>query len=471
MQLTQHWGLRLGGLLVLLVLNFTSYAQTSSTEIDAYIERFMARHGIPGAAVAIVQKDQVLHQNYYGLANVEHQVPVKATSSFRLHSLSKIFATTGLFKLIEEGKVKLEDPISLYFSDLPSPWQQVQVQHLLTHSSGLPDIAYVDAKTETKAKELVFAAEILFAPGERFHYNQSNYWLINRIIEQESGTTFADFIGTHQFPQLAPQRVFTPLAAAVLPDWATEYEPLPGGKLERGNFNVPAYLMGAAGISLSLGEFIDWSQSLRRDEFMSPASKALMWSDFALTDDQPRPYGWGKYILNGKASFGFTGGGRVGYRYFPEEELAVIVLANGYTSGFSVDQIIDYVAASSLPALRDPQVIAEEVVWQSFSDLTAEAALQKCRSLLAENPALNLEGTLNSIGYGLLDQTPGDAIKVFTQNTKLYPASWNVWDSLAEAYQTIDNQDLALKYYRKSLELNPQNQHASEQIAKILEEN
>lgn len=468
MQSTQHLGLRLGGLLLLLVFNFTTQAQISSPDIDTYIERIMQRHGIPGAAVAVVQKDKVVHQNYYGLANIEHLVPVKAHSSFRLHSLSKIFVTTGLFKLIEQDKISLEDPISQYFSDLPSTWHKVEIRHLLTHSSGLPDIAYVDADKEAEAKALVFAQEILFAPGERFQYNQSNYWLINRIIEQLSGTTFADFIGTHQFPHLDPSKVFTPQAAAVIPNWATEYEPLPGGKLERGNFNVVEYLMGAAGISLTLEEFINWSQALQNDEFMARKTKDLMWSDFVMTDDEPRPYGWGKYMLNGKPSLGFTGGGRVGYRYFPEAELTVIILTNGYTAGFSINQMINYAAGTVDSALKDDQIFAIERVWQNFLQNAPEESIKKCRKLLANNPQLDLERTINSIGYYLASKEAfGHAIEVFKLNTELHPQVWNVWDSLGEGYQMEGKNTLAIKYYKKSLILNPQNNHAVEQIDKI----
>ncbi|MEL7529702.1 MAG: serine hydrolase [Bacteroidota bacterium] len=468
MQSTQNLGLRFGGLFALLVLNFVSQAQLSSPKIDAYIERFMERHGIPGAAVAVIKKDQLVHQNYYGLANVEHSVPVKAQTSFRLHSLSKIFVSTGVFKLIEQGKIKLDDPISQYFSDLPSAWHKVEIQHLLTHSSGLPDIAYVDAKLEAEAKALVFAEEILFAPGERFHYNQSNYWLLNRIIEQLSATSFVDFIGTHQFSDLDPEKVFTPLAAAVIPNWATEYEPLPGDKLERGNFNVPDYLMGAAGMSLSLEAFIAWSQSLRQDEFISRKTKDLMWSEFEMTDDLPRPYGWGKYMLNGQVSLGFTGGGRVGYRYFPAEDLAVIVMTNGYTADFSVDQVINYTAGSIESSLKDEQVFAIESVWQDFLQAGIESSIPKYRKLILSKADLDLEGSLNAIGYYLASKADfEDAIAVFKLNSELYPQAWNVWDSLGEGYQMKGMTQLAIKYYQKSLVLNPQNQHAIQQIAKM----
>ncbi|MFK7922363.1 MAG: serine hydrolase [Bacteroidia bacterium] len=467
MQSTHHQGLRLGGLLLLLVLCFSSQAQVSS-EIDAYVKQIMQRHGIPGIAVAVVQKDKVVHQNYYGLANIEHNVPVKTHSSFRLHSLSKIFVTTGLFKLIEQGKIRLEDPISQYFTDLPSTWQKVEIRHLLTHSSGLADIAYVDAKTEPEAKALVFAQDILFAPGERFHYNQSNYWLINRIIEQLSGTTFADFIGTHQFPDLDPQRVFTPHAAAVIPNWATEYEPLPGGKLERGNFNVTDYLMGAAGISLTLEEFINWSQALRNDKFMSRKTKNLMWSDFEMTDDEPHPYGWGKYMLNGKPSLGFTGGGRAGYRYFPEAEMSVIIMVNGYTSSIGIDQMINYIAGNIDSDLKDSQTVVIEKTWQNFLQNAPEDGVKNCRKIVNENPKLDLERTINSIGYHLAAKEAfGHAIELFKLNTELYPEVWNVWDSLAEGYQMSGKNALAIKYYKKSLVINPQNNHAVEQIAKM----
>jgi tetratricopeptide (TPR) repeat protein len=78
------------------------------------------------------------------------------------------------------------------------------------------------------------------------------------------------------------------------------------------------------------------------------------------------------------------------------------------------------------------------------------------------------EGDMNQLGYVLLRlKKPDDAIEVFTQNTEDHPESWNVWDSLAEAYADKGNKDLAIKYYEKSLQLNPDNTNGANQIKKL----
>ena len=97
----------------------TAYAQKIKA-IDSYVESIRNRYEIPGVALAVIKDQKVIHQNYYGYANLEHQVPVSENSLFRLYSLTKPIVSVGVFQLIEQGKVKLEDKISAFFVDLPS---------------------------------------------------------------------------------------------------------------------------------------------------------------------------------------------------------------------------------------------------------------------------------------------------------------------------------------------------------------
>jgi tetratricopeptide (TPR) repeat protein len=101
-----------------------------------------------------------------------------------------------------------------------------------------------------------------------------------------------------------------------------------------------------------------------------------------------------------------------------------------------------------------------------------DEAIRLYRQAREENPRAYDEGTMNSIGYAFLREgKKSEAIEVFKLNTEAYPESWNVWDSLAEAYMESGDTKLAIRYYEKSLELNPANENGRKMLRRIRNEN
>lgn len=438
-------------------------------EIDHYVKHMIDRHGIPGTAVAVIQDGEVLHQAYDGLASVEHSVPVGAETRFKLHSLTKIFASTALFHLMESHDLSLNDSLGQHFAELPEPWQQVQIKHLLTHSSGLPDIAFVDADSEEEAKAKVFEMDSEFPAGDHFRYNQSNYWLINRLINQISGQSFESYVREHLFADNPGEAIFAGQNTTIVPHRSTEYESNEAGELVISLNTVPDYMYGAAGLSLSLPTFIRWSQALERDELIKAESKTHMWDRFQYARGDEAPFGWGGYEANGHLSYGFTGGWRVGYRIFPENDLSIILLTNGYTHAFSVDVLIDHIAGLADEAVRKPKSVLREQIWTHFLQENQESALEEYYKLIRAHPEISTEQMLNSLGYHLAGKGAHEkALIVFELNTEQHPDSWNVWDSLAEGLEMAGKGDLAIKYYRQSLDLNPDNHHARDRLADLV---
>ena len=121
-----------------------------------------------------------------------------------LHSLTKIFVSTAIFQLIENNQLTLEDYINEHLDDLPTNWGNVQIQHLLSHSSGLPEIVkYGDLPFE-QAKNKVYNDDFQFKTGERFGYTQTNFWLLNRLIKKVSSQNLEDYILENQFDSSTP---------------------------------------------------------------------------------------------------------------------------------------------------------------------------------------------------------------------------------------------------------------------------
>src|SRR5688572_32785928 len=129
--------------LVLCVAGLTAAApQDVNTRIEAYIQAEMKRLNIPGLSLAVVKAGRPFLIKGYGLANVEHGVPVKPETVFQTGSVGKQFTATLAMMLVEEGKLNLNDAITKYLPEGKDKWGGVTIKHLLSHTSGLPDLPY-----------------------------------------------------------------------------------------------------------------------------------------------------------------------------------------------------------------------------------------------------------------------------------------------------------------------------------------
>jgi len=116
-------------------------AQDSSTDsaVTEFVKAEMQRQHIPGLSLLVARNGNIVLAEGFGLSNVELQVPVKPESVFQSGSVGKQFTATAVMTLVEEGKIALDDPLTKYFPDAPSSWQQVTVRNLLSHTAGFGD--------------------------------------------------------------------------------------------------------------------------------------------------------------------------------------------------------------------------------------------------------------------------------------------------------------------------------------------
>ncbi len=454
-------------LMVLAMLRVSS--QASEKKVDRYITKVMQGNEIPGAALAILREGKVVFKKYYGYANLETQEPIGEHTLFKLHSLSKVFVSTAIFQMVEADQLSLSDPIGHYVEGLPQAWKAIEIRHLLTHSSGLPDMVKHEAATEAAHREKVFADEIEFAPGGRFSYNQTNFWLLNRIITKVSGNPLENFLLKHQFNGDMNALVFAQDEKAV--NRATEYFVNNEGSMQEKEFNVPTYMYGAAGIALTLDNFIAWNKRLDDGDLLPNEIKNQMWAPFQYKKGIDYAYGWALETINNRKIVGFSGGTIVSLRKYIEDDMTVIFLSTGYRHFPNVNGVTNFVAGLVDEDLKSKEAVAGEQLLQSFLENPVSDSIKLYKKILANDTSLNLEGVLNSIGYRLAGRNDySGAIAVFKLNTQEHPNSWNVWDSLGEGYEMKGDTQAAITNYKKSVLVNPENQHGIDKL-KTLQKN
>jgi len=432
--------------------------------VDNYVKQVMERQGIPGSAVAIIRNDTVIHRKNYGLANIEHNVPVSDATIFRVYSITKLFITVGVFQLIEQNKLNLEDKISKYLVDLPERWKEVKIKHLITHSSGLPDFKFLsnyNDLSKEEVKEQLFIKDLIYQTGERYEYNQTNYWFLHEIIEKVSEKSLAEFIIGNQFTKETRNAFFSSDSRDIIPNRVTLYFPFTTGKLTIEHPYGGAYNWATNGMNLTLNQFIEWSKRLDNNMLLKKETKQSMWEEFPFeSDEKTFTLGWDKFKSDEEISYGFTGNITNVYRLFPEQNLSIIFISNGMNTIFDVDDVADHLAFLVDKKLKKSEIYIYEKLLQASNVNDNNQFENACQQIKKEyGNEINIEDQINTIGYFHLRKEQYEkAIQIFTINNHEYPTSWNTFDSLGEAYEMSGNTKKAILYYQKAIELNQTNE-------------
>jgi D-alanyl-D-alanine carboxypeptidase len=182
----------------------------------------------PGAAAIVVVDGEVVLRKGYGLANVELQVPNRPEMVFELGSVTKQFTAAAILMLAERGQLRIEEDVTKYLPDYPTHGRKITIEHLLTHTSGIPSYTslpeWIPRMREDIRPETLIGffkdKPLEFEPGERWAYNNSGYVLLGAVIEKVSGKSYEQFI---------EEEIFKPLGMKDSPATATWKSSSPGG--------------------------------------------------------------------------------------------------------------------------------------------------------------------------------------------------------------------------------------------------
>ncbi|SFL02853.1 serine hydrolase [Methylorubrum salsuginis] len=306
------------------------YAKRAAALIEPYRES-----GLMSGTILVAKDGKPVFRQAYGLANREWNAKNTLDTHFRIGSLTKQFTAAAILQLVEAGKLSLDDPVSRFYPEAPKAWEAVRVRHLLNHTSGiinytaLPDYLPAISRIERPARalvELVSGEALLFPPGERVEYSNTNYLLLGLAIEFASGQPYARYLAEHVFSPLGLKDTGYDDATALLPRRAAGYR-FGQGQWRNAAPMASSVAYAAGGLYSTVDDLLAWDEALFSGKVISEASRQKMF------DDGGRGYGFGWYVGTAHGRTLWSHGGAVsGFLamtdYYPGERLAVIVLAN-----------------------------------------------------------------------------------------------------------------------------------------------
>lgn len=295
----------------------------------------------PGVAIAVVNDGQPVHLAGYGMANLEWNCPIRPDTVFRLASISKQFTATAIMLLEQEGKLRLDDPITTYFPDYPTHGHTITITHLLNHTSGIKSYTSLANFARDIAKKDLAPGDLLpyfkdlpldFEPGTRFLYNNSGYHLLGLLLEKITSASYAQYIQQRIFQPLGMNHSYYMSDDTVIPRRASGYNKVDQGyrHAEYLNMMIP-YAAGSLGSTVE--DLVRWDTSLREERLLAKAIQERMYAPTLLADAQTENYGFGWGVANyGGHRVVHHGGGIPGFHTFIarfiDDTMMIAVLAN-----------------------------------------------------------------------------------------------------------------------------------------------
>ena len=451
----------------------------AEARLEKDIPALMEKAGVPGLSIAVIRDGKTVWTDNFGVRNAATKEPVKNDTMFNVGSLSKPVFAYGVLKLVDAGKLKLDEPLAPYlpkeFTDGDPRFKQITARIVLSHRTGFPN-------WPGDGKPLV----IHFTPGERFSYSGAGMVFLQKAVEKITGKPLNDYL---------QDAVFTPLGmkhSSYVWDPAFESQVAIGHNVG----GVPVDLFkaehanAAASLATTAEDYALFLDAVLQKKGLKPATLRDMEAPQIAVDPacsncvEGTPSGklstsifWGLGFGIEKTADGeslWHWGDNGVYKAFfvvrPATKSGVVYMTNSENGLSIARQILAETLGGEQPAFD----------WLNYDNYDAPG-LSFTRAAFAKGAAPALEefsrdlasgaiseGTVNQAGYLLMgNKKTGDAILLFRKNVDLHPDSWNAYDSLGEAYMTNGDKALAIKNYQKSVELKPTNENGLAALKKL----
>lgn len=456
-----------------------------SKRIDNYLSA-MEQVGFYGSVLVAIDGEKVISKGY-GFSDVEKQIRNSPNTIFDIGSITKQFTAAAILKLEMQGKLSTSDRISKFFDNLPADKQQITIHDLLRHQSGLISTVGSDFEKITKEEFLqkVTGSDLLFPVGSSFSYSNVGYSLLAMIIEKISHQSYETYLYENLWKpsQMEMTGYKRPAFDKNLVAVGYENDQKVWGKPTDKAWDTASpywHLKGNGGILSTTGDLYKWHLSLLTEKVLSKDAKQKLYHPQLRaeeTENSYYAYGWDISKTNRNTTqVWHNGTNRILYAdflRFIDENVTFIMLSNKSHNNFNhlnfemARLVFDSHFTPEIPA-------ADNTENRAFSNhiikTIAEFGLEKAKEEYATKKSTQqlLEFLMREQGFNHLDSgKPEIAIQIFEMNAFVYPASAKALQGLGEGYMETGKKELALKYLKESLGLNPDNPFVNRLIEQL----
>lgn len=363
----------------MLLISTASVAQTlNPKQMTAELDRMLSeqfKQGAPGCAALVAVKGQIIYKKAFGMANIELDVAMQPDNVFRIGSITKQFTAVAILQLMEQGKLKLDDEITKFIPDYPTNGHIITIEHLLTHTSGIKSYTNVKefgklSRTDMKPEEvvdLIKTQPMEFAPGTKWSYNNSGYFLLGYIIEKITGKTYKEYLEENIFKPAGMTSSLYGNDITIVKKRASGYAPGKDGVVNA-EFLSMLLPYAAGSIQSTVEDLFKWNQALHSYRLVKKETLDMAFREYKLLNGKGTSYGYGWMLsgLQGSTTIEH-GGGINGFLtnaiYLPHEDVFVALFSN------STDKAPDFTSQKMAAlAIGKPLIINKVILTEAELD-------------------------------------------------------------------------------------------------------
>jgi len=326
-----------------LLFNLTYAQQKDDTQLATYFDKILSEQfktDEPGATALVSRNGQVIYKKAFGMANLELNVPMQVDNVFWIASMGKQFTAMAILQLMEQGKLNLQDEITKFIPDYPTQGNKITIEHLLTHTSGIhnfsgmkdPDKKLTTDCTPNEVIDFFKNLPMSFAPGTKWEYSNSGYFLLGYIIEKITGKTYAEYLEENFFKPLGMTNSLYANNKRIIKNRVGAYSQGDNGFENSRTLNM-THVYSAGAIQSTVEDLFKWHQAVHAYKLVKKENLDKAFTRYKLTDGKETDYGYGwrlGYVY--ESSSIWHGGGIEGFGtteiYLPKEDVFVAVFSN-----------------------------------------------------------------------------------------------------------------------------------------------
>ena len=495
--------------------------RAAPVEVAAKVEALLGPADAPpflNGGLIVARDGKVLYRRVAGMADFQAAKPVDGDAPFQLASAAKPFTSVAVLQLRDRGRLGLDDPVARHLPGFP--WPEIRIRHLLTHTSGLPDLELFEPLIAARPDHVVTGADLVpalaawkqplrFRAGDAFRYSNVNYQLLARIVERASGRNFGAYvrdsifrpagmrssyvlgtraIGRHRAP--VGQHVLAVMYRTVPED--VRRLAYPDSRMMRPYRYEGVNLgstVGDQNLFSTLDDLVAFDRALSAGRLLSRASQEEAYAPLRLNDgtafQEPSDYelygarcsygmGWevcrhpARGRLVGHAGYS-RGIATMLYRNLDRKQL-VAMYDNGDTGDFGpkLASIVNIANGDAPLAVSRKRSLTREYGRVLLAEGPAAALILYNRLKADTEHWASTPAGMNRLGYDLLHNGHAAlALEPFQLNLILNPGDANLYDSWGEALAASGRTGEAILAYRRSLELKPDNVRGREALERL----
>lgn len=325
------------------LFNLTVAQQHDAGNLEASFDKLLSaqfKSDEPGATVLIARNGRIMYHKAFGMANLELDVPMQKDNVFWIASIGKQFTAMAILRLMEQGKLNVRDDITKFIPDYPAQGNTITIEHLLTHTSGIhnfsgmkdPEKKLALDCTPNEVIDFFKNLPMRFAPGTRWEYSNSGYFLLGYIIENIAGESYAEYLEENFFKPLGMSNSLYASDTRIIKNRVGAYSQGEHGFTNSAPRNI-THVFSAGAVQSTVEDLFKWHRAVHSYKLVKKETLDKALRRYKLADGKEADYGYGwrlGYVYESPSLWhgGLISGFGTVEMYLPEEDVYVAVFSN-----------------------------------------------------------------------------------------------------------------------------------------------